>query len=281
MRERGHLVGHQADALAAVDIASWDLAGRMAERPVTELMGGAFRKVVPVYVSGLPDPTRQGRRDLAKRWRDDGATIVKLHLGHGITEDLQVVDDVLDAAPGLRIAVDAHWRYRVPDALRLADALAARDVLFLEAPLAPEDVDGHRRLAAEARLPIAVGETLRNRFEADRWLTSGAVGVLQPDVARTGLTEATVFGQLASARHVPIAPHHSTGLGVALAAGIQFAAAVEDLLAFEFQPTATRVGHTILAAPLAVGPAEVAVPDLPGLGVEVDAEAVRRLAKES
>lgn len=281
MRERGHLVGHQADALAAVDIALWDLAGRLTGLPVSRLLGGVWRDVVPVYVSGLPDPSRQGRRDLAKRWMDDGATTVKLHLGHGLAEDVEIVDDVRDAAPALRVAVDAHWRYRVPEALRLADALAARDVAFLEAPLAPEDVEGHRRLAAEARLPVAVGETLRNRFEADHWLTSAAVGVLQPDIARTGLSEGTAIAQLATARHVPVAPHHSTGLGVALAAGIQFAAATEDLLAFEYQPTTTRVGGAILAEPIAVGPAEVVVPTGPGLGVEVDTATVRRLAKES
>ncbi|TDD26807.1 mandelate racemase/muconate lactonizing enzyme family protein [Kribbella turkmenica] len=280
MRERGHLVGHQADALAAVDIALWDLAGRVSARPVSALMGGALRDEVPVYVSGLPESTRQGRRDLAKRWLDDGATTVKLHLGHGIAADLETVDDVIDAAPGLTVAVDAHWRYQLPEALRLSDALAERGVAFLEAPLNPEDVDGHRRLALAARLPIAVGESLRNRFEADHWLTSGALHLLQPDVGRTGLTEGMAMTQLAAARHVAIAPHHSSGLGIALAAGIQLSAVVEDLLAFEYQPTSVKVGASILTDPLVFQPAAVAVPSGPGLGVEIDYDAVSALAEE-
>ncbi|MEU0485730.1 mandelate racemase/muconate lactonizing enzyme family protein, partial [Streptosporangium sp. NPDC006013] len=176
MRERGHLVGHQADALAAVDIALWDLTGRLTGRSVAELIGGAFRETVPVYVSGLPRPTDGERAELAREWAARGATTVKLHLGHGVAEDLATVDAV--ATSGLKVAVDAHWVYDVPQAVRLARGLAERGALFLEAPLAPEDVEGHRELARRAELPIAVGESLRNRYEFAHWLGRRALGML-------------------------------------------------------------------------------------------------------
>ncbi|OLF06801.1 mandelate racemase [Actinophytocola xinjiangensis] len=281
MRERGHLTGHQADAIAAVDIAVWDLAARCAGVAVTTLLGGAFRDSVPVYVSGLPKPNDAERAELAARWADRGATAVKLHLGHGIAADLATVDAVRAAAPGLRVAVDAHWAYTVTDALRLAEELARRDVWFLEAPLAPEDIRGHAELVARSAVPIAVGETLRNRFEFAQWLDAGALRIAQPDVARTGITELLAISELCAARHVPVAPHHSVGFGVALAAGVVASAAVEGLLTFEFQPTSVEVGARVLTEPLPVDPAAVSVPTGIGLGITVAGESVHHLVKES
>jgi galactonate dehydratase len=134
----------------------------------------------------------------------------------------------------------------------------------------PEDVAGHRDLAAALATPIAVGEALRNRYEFRAWLDARAVDLCQPDVGRTGITEAMAIAELAAAHHVPVAPHHSVGLGVALAAGLQVAAAVEAMPAFEFQPATMAVANQILATPLAGGPVCFPVPDSPGLGVEVD-----------
>lgn len=281
MRERGHLVGHQADALAAVDVALWDLAGRLASRSVADLLGGALRTEIATYVSGLPKPTDPERAELAREWAGRGARAVKLHLGHGVDADLATVDAVRAAAPTLRVAVDAHWAYSFDDALRLAAGLAARDSWFLEAPLAPEDVAGHAELVARSPVPIAVGEALRNRYEFTQWLDARALRIAQPDVARTGITEAMVITELCSARHIPVAPHHSVGLGVALAAGLQVAAATDSLEVFEYQPTSTEIGGRILRTPIDVRPDGFTLPTGPGLGIDVDADAVSRLAKES
>lgn len=278
MRERGHLGGHQADALAAVDIALWDLAGRLTGRGVAQLLGGAFRTDIPTYVSGLPRPTDAERAELAAEWADRGARAVKLHLGNGVAADLATVDAVHTAAPSLRIAVDAHWVYDPADALALARGLATRRAWFLEAPIAPEDIAGHAELAGRSDLPIAAGEALRHRYEFGDWLDRRALGIAQPDVGRTGITEAMIIAELAAARHVPVAPHHSVGLSVALAAGLHVAAAVERLAVFEYQPTSTEVGNRILAKPLHPRPDGFAVPDGPGLGIEVDEAAVRELA---
>ncbi|RVX38437.1 galactonate dehydratase [Nonomuraea polychroma] len=279
MRERGHLTGHQADALAAVDIALWDLCGRLTGLSVAQLLGGAFREVIPVYVSGLPRPSDAERVRLAQEWAAKGATKVKLHLGYGVDKDLSTVDAVLST--GLGVAVDAHWVYSPPEAVRLARGLAERGVLFLEAPLAPEDVEGHRDLCARAALPIAVGETLRHRYEFADWLGRRALHLAQPDVGRTGITELMAIGELAAAHHVPVAPHHSTGLGVALAAGLQVSAALPNLACFEYQPTTCEVASKILRNPLAGDATGFPLPAGPGLGVEVDRDVVTALAKES
>ncbi|WP_335974960.1 MULTISPECIES: mandelate racemase/muconate lactonizing enzyme family protein [Streptomycetaceae] len=280
MRERGHLVGHQADAMAAVDIALWDLHGKLTGLSVAELLGGAYRDQVPAYVSGLPEPTDAQRAALARDYERKGASLVKLALGKGIEQDLATFDAVAAGAPGLRIAVDAHWAYRLEEAVTLGRELDRRGALFYEAPLAPEDVAGHAELATRVTTPVAVGEALRNRYEFADWLGRRALRLAQPDVARTGITEAAVICELASAAHVPVAPHHSVGLGVALAAGIQLSAATADCPFFEFQADSLPVAQSILRVPLDATPAGYTLPTGPGLGVEVDVEKITALSEE-
>ncbi|GAB3212724.1 mandelate racemase/muconate lactonizing enzyme family protein [Marinactinospora thermotolerans] len=277
MRERGHLVGHQADALAALDIALWDLAGRISGLSVARLLGGAHRDRVPAYVSGLPRPDDAGRAELARAWQEKGARTVKLHLGYGVDTDLATVDAVRAAAPDLDVAVDAHWRYGPAQAARLGRELADRGVVFLEAPLAPEDVDAHRRLADRIELPIAIGETLRTRYEFAQWLAAGAIGLAQPDVGRTGITEATAIAELCAAHHVPLAPHHSVALGPALAAGLHVSAATEDSPFFEYQPTTVETAAALGFA-FDVGPDGFGLDERPGLGLDVDEDRIRATA---
>ncbi|WP_031465272.1 mandelate racemase/muconate lactonizing enzyme family protein [Sciscionella sediminilitoris] len=281
MRERGHLVGHQADALAAVDIALWDLYGKLTGLSVAQLLGGGRRETVPAYVSGLPRPTDAERAALAADWAQRGASRVKLALGKGIEADLATFDAVAEAAPAMRIAVDAHWAYSIGEAIELGSELDRRHALFFEAPLVPEDSAGHAELVSRITTPVAVGEAMRNRYEFADWLGRRALRIAQPDVARTGITEASSIAELAAAHHVRIAYHHSVGLGIALAAGIHVSAAGAGVPFFEYQPDTVPMAQRILRDPLTAGPTGFAVPTGPGLGVEVDAETVRTLAKES
>jgi D-galactarolactone cycloisomerase len=275
MRERGHLVGHQADALAAVDIALWDLWGKLAGQPVASLLGSHGVAQIPTYVSGLPRPDDESRAALMRDWVAKGARRVKLALGYGVDADLSTFDAVAAVHDDLRVAIDAHWVYAPSDALRLARGLDERRASwFLEAPLVPEDVRGHQELAAAVGVPIAVGESFRNRYEFAEWMSRRALDLAQPDVARTGITEACNIAATASALHVPVAPHHSVGLGVALAAGLHLSAAIDNLFAFEFQPDTLPMANAILHTPIEGGPGAFALPAGPGLGVEVDIDVV-------
>lgn len=220
-------------------------------------------------------PTDAERAALAAQWVERGATAVKLHLGHGVAADLATYDTVAAAAPGLRIAVDAHWAYRRGEAVGLGRALDERDALFLEAPLAPEDVAGHTELQSFLATSVAVGETLRTRYEFGQWLDARAASLAQPDIGRTGITEGMAIAELAAARHLPVAPHHSVGLGLSLAAGLHVAAAAENLALFEYQPNTLRTATHILQHPLDLSPHAIPLPDGPGLGVLVDEEFVR------
>ncbi|MFV0452115.1 MAG: mandelate racemase/muconate lactonizing enzyme family protein [Propioniciclava sp.] len=277
MRERGHLGGHQADALAAIDIALWDLHSRWLGVPAACLAGGPVRDEVPLYLSGLPRPTRAGRSELARASHAAGTRRLKLHLGHGVGADLEVVDSLLELNLDLQIAVDAHWAYTLPDAVRLAQELTARGCWFLEAPLPPEDLVGHRKLTEQSGIMIAAGEAMRHRYEAEPWLSSRAIGLFQPDVARTGLTESLAMADLAATHHIPVAPHHSVCSPVAYFAGIQLARLVPDLLALEYQPYPLDATASVIGGPVPGTMESVRVPEVPGLGFTVDVDRVREL----
>ncbi|MET8361848.1 mandelate racemase/muconate lactonizing enzyme family protein [Micromonospora sp. NPDC005171] len=276
MRERGHLGGHQADAIAAVDIALWDLAGKLADRPVVELLGGAFHDAVPTYVSGLPGRADADRVAQARDWAARGARQFKVGLGYGVDADLATVTALREVHPDLRIAVDVHGVYGLADAVRLGRGLVERDAWFLEMPLAFEDVAGHADLAARLDLPVALGESLRHRWEFQPFVAARAASLLQPDIGRTGITEGLAIAQYAETYHLGIAPHHSAGLGLALAAGLHVAAACANLVAFEFHPILFDRVNDILTVPIEPTATTIPLPAGPGLGVSVDVEAVAR-----
>lgn len=271
MRERGHLTGHQADAMAAVDIALWDLWGHATGLSVSELAGGRFTETLPTYVSGIRGIDDADRADKAAALVEAGVRRIKLHLGTDIRTDLATFDAIHAVHPDLHLALDAHWTYRLGEAKALGRELDDRRAWFFEAPLAPEDVEGHRDLAATLDTPVAIGEAMRSRFEFTDWLTRRAVGLTQPDIGRTGITEGLAIAAISDAFHAQVAPHHSAAFGIAMAAGVHVAASATSLLAFEYQPFTLPVANLILTSPLEVEPdGSFIVPTGPGLGVTVD-----------
>ena len=280
MRERGHLTGHQADAMAAVDIALWDLWGHATGLSVSELAGGRFAEILPTYVSGIRGNDDAERVDKATAFVEAGVRRIKLHLGTDIRTDLATYDAIRAVHPDLDLALDAHWTYRLGQAKALGRELDDRGAWFFEAPLAPEDVEGHRDLAATLATPIAIGEAMRSRFEFTDWLARRAVGLTQPDIGRTGITEGLAIAAIADAFHAQVAPHHSAAFGLAMAAGVHVAATATSLLAFEYQPFTLPVANLILTTPLEVRPdGGFIVPTGPGLGVTVDEAAVARFVR--
>lgn len=277
MRERGHLLGHQADALAAVDIALWDLLGRATGLPVANLLGGAYRRTIPSYVTSVGGSTDAERaRTIRELWAG-GSRRFKLHLGNGVDADLASFAAAAAAVPEAQIAVDVHCVYDVPDALRLGRELQARGAWFLESALPAENLRGHAELAARLDLPIAGGEAFRNRYEVADWLAASALDYLQPDIGRTGITEGDAIATLADAAYRPLLPHHSAALGLALAAGLHVAAAAVNVPAFEYSPATVAFANSLLAEPIVAGPDGYHLPDGPGLGVVVDEDRVRAL----
>ena len=279
MRNRGHTGGFLLDAIAAIDIAVWDICGKIAAQPVARLLGGPCHDPVPCYVSGLHGGSVDARVAEAVRLFGMGARAFKLFMSDteaGCLDTVRAVRAALGA--DVRLAVDALWRLDEARAVRFAQELAPSDVLWLEAPLVPEDVRGHARLARRSPIPIALGECYRTRFEILPFFERGAVGVLQPDLGRSGITEARKLAVLADTYHVPVAPHVSIGLGPQIAAAVHAAAAIPNLLLLECNPSVFEQSARVTRGALEWTVAGVRVPPQPGLGVEIDEEAVRHQA---
>lgn len=278
---RGHGSGFAVDAIAALDIALWDIAGQHLGAPVCELLGGPFRETLPAYVSGLRQPTLAEQCEAAHGFVADGFRAFKLFLGHSVAADVAALRAVRAAVgPDIDLMCDLLWRYDVDDALRVGRVLEAEDYRWLEAPIAAENVAGHARLAGALSVPIAVGEALRTTFEFRPWLEGGAVAVVQPDVMRTGITGATRIAALAESRHLPVAPHVGVSTGVGMATTWQFAAATASLFVQEYQHDLMPSAQSLLATRLEVEGGSLVVPLAPGIGVDVDENAVQAAATE-
>lgn len=275
---RGHGGGFVVDAMAGIDMALWDIAGKHFGAPVCELLGGPFTGTLKAYVSGLRQPTVEAQLQAALAFKEQGFGGIKLFLGQGLRADTDTVRRVRDhVGADFSLFGDALWRYQVGDALRLGRVLEALGFQWLEAPLAPEDLAGHRELALALDLPIAVGEALRTNYEFLPWLeTPRALDVVQPDVLRTGITGACKIAAAAEARRLPVAPHVGMCTGIGIAATWQFAAAIPSFLIQEFQLELTQNANRHLRTPLETKDGRLLVPSLPGLGIEVDEESIRQ-----
>ncbi|MBP2168356.1 galactonate dehydratase [Erwinia toletana] len=276
MRDRGYITGYQVDAIAAVDIALWDLKGKCLGLPVWQLLGGAWRQSVPCYVSGLPQAELEQRCELAISWRERGFTAIKLALGYGVAEDVRNVR-AIRAAVGDDIALflDAHWNYSVSEACDLLEELKPLGLRFLEAPLLPEDVAGHRELRQKSSVAIALGETERTRYQFRPFIEQRAVDILQPDVGRTGISELMRIASLAETHNLKVAPHLSVGLAPCIAASIHVAAALPNLFMLEFQPPVFAVANSLLHTPLVCAEGHYQLPSGAGLGIEINEDVVQ------
>ncbi|TBL80716.1 mandelate racemase/muconate lactonizing enzyme family protein [Paenibacillus thalictri] len=281
MRERGYFSGFMVDAITAVDVALWDILGKSVGLPVYQLLGGAYRKEIPAYVSGIPRETKEERIQLALEWKAKGFQAIKLHLGYGVHEDAEVATYMREAlGERFRLMVDAHWQYSVPEAIQLGRRLEKLGIEFLEAPTAPEDVDGTAEIARALDMAVAIGEAKRTRYQFKDRLLKRAADILQPDVGRTGITEMRKIANLAESFNIPIAPHLSVGQGICIAATLHNSASISNFLILEYQPTVMEVANTLLKEPIVCENGYYKVPEGPGLGVDINEDKLRELMSE-
>ncbi len=278
MRDRGYTGGFYVDAMAAVDTALWDLKGKLLGTTVASLLGGPFRPAVPTYVSAIGGVSDEEKANLVGTWRQRGFEHFKHHAGRGVSSDAATMRAIRSAAGAdAVVGCDAHWAYSPGEAGQLGKRLQEIGVSFLEAPMDPENVAAHAALARQLTLRLAVGESLRTRFEYRPWLEAGAAGILQPDVGRTGISEAVAVASMAEPFSVRVAPHLSVGLGPMVAAAIHVAASIPNLLLVEYQPPTITLANSLLDNELEVADGHYVIPTEPGLGVELSEKRIRDL----
>lgn len=274
LRARGQTTGFQMDAIAAIDMALWDIKGKTTGLSLAQLLGGSFRPSLPCYVSGsLLGPTPELRATEAARHVDAGIAGIKAYLGFGLQSDEEEIR-ALAAAVGDRgrLLADLFWAYSLPEAIRVGRMLESHGVEFMEAPMAPEDVEGHARLSATLDIAVAIGEPLRTRYQFLPWLRQQALDVCQPDPMRCGISETHAIGLLAEAFNTPVALHNGVVTVVGMAATWQLASVMPNFYIQEYEPHAIDTFGPWLTEPLRIDNGELVVPTDPGLGINLDVD---------
>lgn len=283
LRERGYTGGYLVDAMAGLDIAFWDLKGKALGQPVYMLLGGQYRDKLRCYCSSVPGATVGEKLEHIARLREEGFEAVKIHtFGKGKSADLELLQAIRKQydASRLELMYDAHGKCTHSEAYTLGRALGELDALFFESPLTFEDRVGHSKLAEAIDTAVAVGEPLRTIYAFKEWIASGAVEVVQPDMGRNGITEMMRIGHLAESYHVPFAPHLSAHQGVGHAASVHVSAALSNFMIYEYQPNALRASAGYAKVSFRLENGQIAIPNEPGLGVEMDEKAMRTYVTE-
>jgi len=272
MRVRGAWGGFHVDAIAAIDIALWDLKGKAEGKPVRDLIGETVHATIPSYLSGLPAATLEDRVVLAKEWQARGIDAFKFAavVSHeGIVAEMAALRNALgDKA---EILIDLHWKFSPAEAAELIENLAPYRPGFVEAPVKPEDIAGLAHLAATSTVPVAAGEEWYTEYEATNRLAAGPLAYIQPEMGHTGITQFVRIARIAAAKRVAVAPHATVGTGIFLAAGLQASATIPGLWKHEWQHSVFERNLALLDTDMAHGKGGYALPSAPGLGVEPNA----------
>lgn len=286
MRLRSHTMGFTAEAIAGLDIALWDLLGKYRQEPVWLLLGGAYRRTLPAYSSGIPGATAAEQVQKLEQILARGFTTAKCGSGSG-SGSLQTQMDLirpLSQAMGNRgkLLYDAHGAFDLNDAIRFAHYLQELgNVEWFEDALVPEDATGYAQLtAATPGLRIAMGETECNRYTVRDRLLTRQCDVLLPDVCRAGgISETLRIAQLADTFGVLWASHVSISTPLHLAAGLHLGAATPNFLVSEY-PTSfddSPLGKALCTNSPAPEDGAIEITDAPGLGIDLDDAQVERL----
>ncbi|SHI05753.1 mandelate racemase/muconate lactonizing enzyme family protein [Marivita hallyeonensis] len=295
LRDHGQK-GMPLQSLSGVDIALWDIAGKVADLPLHKLIGGAHRTQIPVYGYGMM-LKREGIADHVARFKDEAAAIrdmgfvaTKMKVGLGAKDDVKLCQAVRDGiGPDFEFMVDANHCYTTSDAFYVGRALDDLNAYWFEEPIAPEDLDGYRELRAGLKVNISGGEAEFNRWGWRAILENRGLDIAQPEVcALGGISEYLRVLALCHAHHTPVI-NHVWGSAVAVATNIQLLAAMPPLPGglfprapwLEFDTTHNTFRDDLLQEPLNIQDqvarkGTVSVPTAPGIGVTPDAQVIAK-----
>jgi galactonate dehydratase len=278
-RLSGQTGGFMLDAMAAVDIALWDLGGRIHGASIASLLAGrGARRQIETCVDRLAGETLGERLESAAACRAAGCRRFQIAYDSSRRELLENYDALTRVCGAENVAVDGLWRLDPGRAASFAAELDQRGALWLARPFAADDVAAHAALAARARTRIAMGETHRTHTELAPFFRARAMRIVQLDLGRCGITEGLRIARAAERQAVEVAPRLSSALGPLLFATLQFAAAVPNCRLVPYAPGLVETANGFAATPLRFRDGCYAVPAGPGLGVELMEPEVRLVA---
>lgn len=282
-------------AIAGIDQALWDIKGKVLEQPVYELLGGQCRDKMKAYCwVGGDDPAEEGdhMQDLLDQGWDtfklNGCGRLKMVDGH------KAVDKVIGRIDAIRsrfgsdvdFGLDFHGRVSVPMAKVLLRELEPYRPMFVEEPVLAEHAEQYPELARGTSIVLAAGERMFSRFEFKRVFEAGGIGIIQPDLSHAGgITECMKIASMAEAYDVALAPHCPLG-PIALAACltvdfVSYNAVIQECsLGIHYNKEAELLDYVVNKEDFAVVDGYMQPLKKPGLGVEMDLEAVEKAAQE-
>lgn len=292
LRDQGQR-GLTMTALSGIDIALWDIKGKHFGVPISTLLGGRFRDSVRAYATGSfrregVDRISDVAAEVA-RYRDEGFHAVKIKIGFDVEEDLQVIEAVREAiGPDMRLMIDANHGYDYLEAIEVGKRAAAFGIDWFEEPVLPEQIGTYEAVRAGQPIPVASGENWHGRYAMNEPLSRRAIDIVQPDICGVGgFSEIRRVADLAAMHGVRLVPH-VWGTAVCLAASLQFMAALppnpprrtplEPIM--EFDRTENPFRQAVVKTPLEHQEGRVVIPEAPGLGIEIDREALAAYALE-
>jgi len=278
MRTRGHTRGHFVEAISGIDMALWDIIGKALGLPLYRALHGFGRRELPAYGSSIFMGETADMEAQARRLLDKGYDSLKIKIGMGIERDTEAVGAIRSmVGPRIKLMVDANSIYDAATAVRLGRRLEQYDLEWLEEPVPPYDLRGYRQVKEGQPIPIAAGEGEFTLYGFRELLATGAVDIVQPDAGRIGgFTEGMRIAALVQAENKRFAPHTGMCSAVNIVAGMHFAAAAPGFLTFEFM----ELQHPLIdifreELPRPVN-GRIALPEKPGLGVELDPKKIER-----
>ncbi len=274
--------GAVVHAMSGVDLALWDIMGKALQMPAYQLLGGGFRDRLRAYASTLFGASLEETADRARRWVAEGFTAVKFGwdpLGRDLDYDERLVAAIREAVgPQVDVLIDAGHAYNTKTAIQMARRFARYDIYWFEEPLFPDNLDGYAQLAESTHLRVAAGEAESNRHSFYDLMDRGKIDVAQIDPCRVGgLTEAKKIAYAAFDRGLEVV-NHSYTTDINVAASLAFLAAVPEAHFLEFCVEESPLRRELARNPIAVVDGYAAVPQGPGLGVELNEEIVERYA---
>jgi len=291
---RGGMAGLAVSALTGIEVALWDLAGKALNVPVYRLLGGKFRDRVRLYIDSAHSDYGQRAREV----REKGFTAIKFDLDDAnnphkldrwnwsVTPDelKLMVDQAAEireaVGPHMDLAIDLHGKYDGYAGMKIAHGLEPFNLLWLEEPVPPENIDAMLRIKQSTRTPICAGENLYLRHGFRDLLEKQAVDIIMPDISKCGgLSECRKIANMAEIYYIPFAPHNNSG-PLSTLADSHVCASVPNFLALEFHRFDDETWNDILITdePL-IQDGHVVLPDKPGIGAELNEEFVREFAE--
>ncbi len=275
-------------ALAGVEMALWDIKGKALGVPVYQLLGGKVRDSIKCYANAWfagakkPEEFAQKAKIAVKngfsglKWDPFGKEYLNIDPKH-LNEALDCIAAVKDAVGDqVHLIIEGHGRFNVPTAVRIGNALEKFGILWFEEPIPPDDKKGIAWVRSKIATPVSGGERLYSRFEYADYLRMECADFWQPDVSHAGgIMEVRKIAAMAESHYIPVCPHNPSG-PVANAATLQLAACIPNFYLLETMANDIPWRADVSTEKVKFENSEMFIPDLPGLGIDINEEEIAK-----